>query len=84
MTRKTQAEILKEIRLRLGHNEEAEHLIDWVLDVWETRQFLIRAVGQEYTLAILEAVESCSADLHLHELILYTPDPQNSNHYSLN
>lgn len=73
--RKSQAEILTELRLRLGHNENTEHIIDWVNDLWYTRDFLVRQFGREYTSVLLEAVESYSATLSLHDLVVIASEP---------
>jgi hypothetical protein len=81
---KTQYEILTELRHRLGQSETTEHLIDWVLDLWETRDFLIKHLGREYTSTLLGAVESSCADLCLHDLVVCQPTPQDLDRSSLN
>lgn len=58
--RKTRTEILTDLRHHLGQSEQTEHLIDWVLDTWETTDFLLRRFGRASTFMIVEAVESGS------------------------
>lgn len=66
---KTRAEILIELRHRLGPGEQIAHLLDWVLDLWETRDFLLKHLGREYTELVVSAVESSSFDLQGHDLV---------------
>lgn len=82
--RKTRAEILIELQNRLGPNETTEHLIDWVLDLWETRDFLFRLLGRESTATIIEAAESSMTDARLHECIVYDLVLEDVNPSSLN
>ncbi|MBV9617170.1 MAG: hypothetical protein JO031_17090 [Ktedonobacteraceae bacterium] len=64
---KTRAEILIELRHRFGQNETTEHLIDWLLDVWETRDFLLRFLGREDTDTAISAVGSSVVDMRPYE-----------------
>lgn len=81
---KTRAEILIELQHHLGPSENTGHLIDWVLDLWETRDFLFKLLGKEYTRAILEATESSSFDLQQPDLVSYHIPPDDQKHSLLN
>jgi hypothetical protein len=82
--KKTRAEVLIELRHRLGTSENTEHLIDWLLDVWETRDFLLRLLGREYTATVIEATESSATDLMFHEPIFCKFPLEDANASSLN
>jgi len=82
--RKTQMEIITDLRHRLGQNEQTEHLIDWVLDMWETRNFLLKCFGGAYTFTIIEAVESCSSALQLDDFIPCEPSHEEMDRFLLN
>ncbi len=82
--KKTRAEILTELRHRLGVSENTEHLLDWIFDVWETRDFLLRLLGREYTNAIIEATESFAADIMQDERIFCDLPLEEVNSFSLN
>lgn len=82
--RKTQMEIITDLRHRLGQNEQTEHLIDWVLDMWETRKFLLKRFGRAYTFTIVEAVESCSSALPLDDFVLCEPSHEEVSRSLLN
>ena len=71
--RKTRTEILMELRCQLGPGEQTEHLIDWILDAWQTTDFLIRRFGRASTLTIIEAVESSSLDFRLDDFVVWEP-----------
>jgi hypothetical protein len=49
--------MLKELRRILGHNEETEHVIDWVQDAWQTYDVLIERVGRERAHQIINAMD---------------------------
>jgi hypothetical protein len=40
-------DIITALRTELGPNEGTEHLIDWLLDMWETIDLLIGRFGEE-------------------------------------
>ena len=67
--RKTRADILIELEHRFGHSEETEHLLDWVRDLWETRDLLLKRLGSAYTMVILNAEASCSLGFRLDDLV---------------
>jgi hypothetical protein len=81
---KTRAEILIELQHRLGPGEQTAHLLDWVLDLWETRDFLLKRLGKEYTEIVVSAVESSSFNLQLHDLALCNVTPDDLNLSSWN
>jgi hypothetical protein len=82
--KKTRAEILIELRHRLGANENTEHLLDWIFDVWETRDFLLRLLGREYTNTIIEATESSFTDILPDERVLCELPLEEVNSFALN
>jgi hypothetical protein len=81
---KTRAEVLIELQHRLSPSETTEHLLDWVLDLWETRDILLKRLGKEYTEIIVSAVASSSFNLQLHDLVLCNVTPDDLNPSSWN
>ena len=81
---KTRAEILIELQHRLGPGEQTAHLLDWVLDLWETRDFLLKRLGKEDTEMIVSAVESSTFDLQGHDLVLCHVTPEDPHPSSWN
>lgn len=82
--RKTRAEILIELQRRFGPNENTGHLIDWVLDLWETRDFLQKLVGQDDTRTILEATDFSLFDASSEKRVLHPFASDDLNSSSLN
>jgi hypothetical protein len=82
--KKTRTEIVTELRRRLGQSENTEHLIDWVLDAWETMDFLLACFGRAYTFTIIEAVEVCSFDLQVDKFVACEPTHEDLHSSMLN
>jgi hypothetical protein len=76
---KTRAEVLIELQHRLGPSENTAHLLDWILDLWETHDFLLKRLGKEYTENIVSAVESSSFNFRPHDLVPCTVTPDDLN-----
>ena len=70
---KPRTEILTQLWCQLGPGEQTEHLIDWILDVWETMDFLLKRFGRVSTFMIVEAVESSSTDFRLDDFVVCEP-----------
>ncbi|HEU5383710.1 MAG TPA: hypothetical protein VFV38_50560 [Ktedonobacteraceae bacterium] len=51
----TQQYIVQQLRKELGEAEETEHLIDWLLDAWETLEILRDRFGETRALQLLTA-----------------------------
>jgi hypothetical protein len=47
--------IVQQLRQELGETEETEHLIDWLLDAWETLEILRDRFGEAKALQLLTA-----------------------------
>lgn len=47
--------IIQQLRRELGANEATEHLIDWLLDAWETREILRDHFGEVRALQLFTA-----------------------------
>ena len=82
--RKTRTEILTELQHYLGQSEQTEHLIDWVLDIWETRDLLVRRFGRTYASAIVEAIDASSPPLSLNDFVVCEPAHEEVQHSLLN
>jgi hypothetical protein len=82
--RKTRTEILTELQHRLGQSEQTEHLIDWVLDIWETRDLLVKRFGWMYASEIVEAVDSYFPALRLDDFVVCEPAYEEVQHSLLN
>ena len=82
--RKTRTEILMEQQHHLGQSEQTEHLSDWVLDIWETRDLLVRRFGRTYASAIVDAADSCSPALSLDDFVVCEPAHDEMQHSLLN
>ncbi len=50
-----QQSIIQQIRQELGETEDTEHLIDWLLDCWETVEILEKRFGETRALQLLAA-----------------------------
>jgi len=77
-------EILTELQHSLGQGEQTEHLIDWVLDAWETRDLLVRRFGGAYASTIVDAVDASSPTLHLDDFVACEPAHEEGQHLLLN
>jgi hypothetical protein len=82
--RKTRTEILMELHHHLGQSEQTEHLIDWVLDAWETWDVLIRRFGRAYASMIVEAIDASSPPLSLNDFVVCEPAHEEVQHFLLN
>lgn len=82
--RKTRTEILMELQHHLGQSEQTEHLIDWVLDIWETRDLLVRRLGRTYASAIVDAVDASSPALSLDDFVVCEFAHEEMQHSLLN
>ena len=47
--------IVQQLREELGETEETEHLVDWLLDAWETLEILRDRFGEARALQLLTA-----------------------------
>jgi hypothetical protein len=65
----TRVEIIAALSRELGNSEETEHLIDWLLDVWETVDILVERFGAECARSMLLA-ESAAPATPIHELLI--------------
>jgi hypothetical protein len=59
---RTQQQIIQQLREELGASEGTEHLIDWLIDAWETLEHLRDRFGearamQLYTASVPEVSE---------------------------
>jgi hypothetical protein len=51
----TRQDILRVVLHELGDSEETQHLLDYMRDLWETKDLLTRRFGPEATRKIIEA-----------------------------
>jgi hypothetical protein len=82
--RQTRLEIIKELSSVLGHSEETEHVIDWVQEVWETYDFLVKRVGREHAHQIMNAIDVCPDVFPQDDLTLYRHTHEQMNQCLLN
>lgn len=59
----TQQEVVEAILRTCGNTEETAWLLDWLQDLWETRDILCARFGEEQTLRILLASWETTAQL---------------------
>ena len=82
--RQTRFEIIKELQCMLGYSEETEHVIDWVRDVWETYDFLVKRIGRERAHQIINAMEVCPDVITRDDLTPYNHANEQTNQCLLN
>ena len=79
MMRQTRFEMMRELRRLIGNNEETEHLIDWLLDAWQTYDGLVERVGQECASQMMNVVETASGFPRRHNLTPYNHASERAN-----
>jgi hypothetical protein len=77
--RPTRFEMMNELRRILGHNEETEHMIDWIQDAWQTYDVLIERVGRERAHQIINAMDLFPAVVIRDDLTSYDPTNEHAN-----
>jgi hypothetical protein len=82
--RPTRFEMINELRRILGHNEETEHVIDWVQDAWQTYDVLIECVGRERAHQIINAMDILPDVVTWHDLTSYGHANEHASPYLLN
>lgn len=82
--RQTRFVIINGLRSVLGHSEEAEHVIDWVRDLRETSDLLVKLVDRECAHQIINAMNVCSDPGTPYDLASYDLAHEHANQCLLN
>lgn len=67
---KGQKELIEQIRRELGVCEDTEHLIDWLLDAWDTFEVLTERFGKHRAMQFYTASVSLSQESEQPEAVL--------------
>ncbi len=82
--RQTRFGTINRLRDVFGRSEETEHVIDWVQDVWETYDLLVKLVGRECAHQIINAMDVCPDPGTPDDLTSYDHINAHANHCLLN
>ncbi len=82
--RPTRFDVMNELRSIIGHTEEAEILIDWLQDAWQTYDALIERVGKERAYQIINVMDMFTDTITHHDLTSYDHTNENVDQYLLN